>query len=553
VRKPAAEPAAKPGRRPDGSIADPELARDVGRLGGRPAKIRPERGSSHVQDVLRGYEEIERRLVARGFPATSRWWRKAIARWYRKGCRQLVARVGRRGGKSSTLSRLAVAEALYGHHDVPPGDLAYAAIISTDRREAVGRLRTIQAILNALGVAYEPVPHTPLAIYIDEERSDGEPYRVGFRVFTASIAGVSGFTAFFVLCDEVSKWKDEDTGANPGREVLASVRPTMATQRNGRIVLSSSPFGMLDAHYDAFEAGETPFQAVAYAPTWEANPSVTEADTHGLEPDEAIWLREYKAVPQAEIESSLLTEVLINAATRAIRRITEADLKRHPGITHADVPYEEGRRYVATMDPATRRHVWTLTLATQGYDRKRRIVLAREWRPQPGLPLVPSVVLREIAAHLKPYGTRTVLTDQASADALAELGRQAGLVVLSEPWTQPEIRRTSEHVLKLLQEGLLELPPDPMVKMDLLGIRKVLTRNGVRYEFAEQRGRHSDYAPAILRAVDDVRWGRGTEPVKPQTVEQTAQSAKAKFLADREKERERAQRYGRTPVTHRPR
>lgn len=504
------------------------------------------RCATHEDEILERYDEVEAKLVAKGFPETSPWWAGTIARWYEAGKRQLVARVGRRGGKSSSLSRLAVVEALYGHHDVPPGDIGVVAIISTRLDEAAQRLATIGAILDALGVAYRPWGNGVLGIKL-------EGRRVGFRVYAASVAGVSGFTGIFVLCDEVSKWRDKDTGVNPASEVLKSVRPTMATQPNARIVLSSSPFGMLDAHYDAFEEGVTDLQVTAAAPTWEANPTITEAETHVLEPDEGAWLREYAAIPQAEIESSLLSEALIDAATRAAREVTPEMLAAHPGLTPADVPYEEGRRYVATMDPATRRHVWTLTVVTQGYDRVRRVVLAREWRPKPGLPLKPSAVLADIAVMLRPYGgLRTVHTDQASADALAELATQAGLVLLDDAWTQPEIRESSEHLLKLLQEGLLELPPDKSVKADLLGIRKIITRAGMRYEFAEMHGRHSDYAPAILRAVDDSRW-RGKAPETPQTTEEKAQTAKRSFLIEREREKERAQRFGRLPATHRRR
>lgn len=508
-----------------------------------PAQTR--RYATHAEEILARYDDVDRKLVERGFPPTSPWWRDTIAKWYRSGRRQAVLRVGRRGGKSSSLSRLGVVEAVYGHHDVPPGDIGVVAIISTRLDEAAQRLATIAAILDALAIPYRPWGNGVLGLKL-------EGLRVGFRVYAASVAGVSGFTGVFVLCDEVAKWKDKDTGVNPASEVLKSVRPTMATQPEARIVLSSSPFGMMDAHYDAFEEGETELQITAAAATWEANPSVTEAETHILEPDDAAWLREYKAVPQAEIESSLLTEAQLLSATRSARTVTDEDLLRHPDLTPADLPFEEGRRYHAEMDPATRRHVWTLVVATQGYDRVRRIVKAREWRPKPGAPLKPSEVLRDIADVLRPYGVRTVHTDQASADALAELGRLAGLVLLDSAWTQPEIREASEHVVKLLGEGLLELPPDKFVRSDLLGIRKIITRNGMRYEFAEMHGRHSDYAPVILRAVDDSRW-RGRAPETPQTTEEKAQTAKRSYLLEREREKERAQRFGRLPPTHRRR
>jgi hypothetical protein len=438
---------------------------------------------SHVDEVLDRLDDVDARLVSAGFPETSPWWRQTIARWYRSGKRQAVLRVGRRGGKSSSLSRLAVVEALYGHHVIPPGDIGVVAVISTRNDEAGARLTTICSILDALGVPYRPWGKGVDGIVLVGRR-------IGFRVYTASIQGVSGFTGIFLFCDEVAKWKDKETGSNPATEVLKSLRPTIATQPEARIVLSSSPFGMLDAHFDAYEQGETPTQVTGHAPTWEANPTLTEEATHDLELDDAAWLREYKAVPQAEVESSLLSEVLIDAATR---------------IGPAVLPFEAGRRYVAAIDPATRTNAWALVIATQGWDMVRRVVLAKEWRPKAGMKLSPSAVLAEIRELLRPYGIRWLITDQHAVDALAELARLAGLVLIEQAWTGVNKRDAYEHVRLLLQDSKLELPPDPQIKVDLLGIRKRITRSGVTYELAEQRGRHSDYAPAIALAVDDSR------------------------------------------------
>jgi hypothetical protein len=64
----------------------------------------PRERSSHADDVLAHFVEVDARLVAAGFPATSEWWLSEIRRWYDAGKRQFVPRVGRRGGKSSTLS-----------------------------------------------------------------------------------------------------------------------------------------------------------------------------------------------------------------------------------------------------------------------------------------------------------------------------------------------------------------------------------------------------------------------------------------------------------------
>jgi hypothetical protein len=55
------------------------------------------------------FDAMDRALVAAGFPATSPWWRSRLERFLRTGKKRWVLRVGRRGGKSSTLSRLLTA------------------------------------------------------------------------------------------------------------------------------------------------------------------------------------------------------------------------------------------------------------------------------------------------------------------------------------------------------------------------------------------------------------------------------------------------------------
>lgn len=509
------------------SLAD-LLERDDALREMRARLLRKQPMRSHAEEILARYDEVEAKLVARGFPRTSPWWRATIERWYRSGKRQLVGRVGRRGGKSSTLSRLAVVEAVYGQHDVPPGDVGFVGIISTDRPEALGRLRTVESILDALGVAYRPCRGGVVGIELVGRRT-------GFRVFTASISGVSGFTGIFILCDEVAKWEDSDTGANPAREVLTSVRPTMRTMPNARMVLSSSPMSMFDAHYDAFELGETPLQVTAWAPTWVANPTITEEDCIVDEPDESKRAREYGAIPQAEAESSLLTDYLVE---RARRRIPQP----------WDVPRIEGHHYIAAMDPATRGNAWTLAIATKGTDGVRRIVFAREWRGSVSRPLSPKAIMLEVQVHLAAYGLRAVFTDQAAVDYLRDLTPK-GVTLREAPWTQKSKSEAYEHLLKLAQSEVFELHPDPQVKADLLGIRKVFTRTGVQYILVERDGRHSDYAPAVALAVDDARWkAKDLDPELDDDGEQ--HRSKVAFLEGRRKERERRERFGMMPATH---
>jgi hypothetical protein len=103
---------------------------------------------------------------------------------------------------------------------LPPGDVGIVGIVSVSRDEAAQRLRTIKAILDALGVKYRPI----------DCGIELEARPIAFKVFTASISGVVGGTWFCGIGDELARWRDADTGANPATEVLGSLRPTMAGQ-----------------------------------------------------------------------------------------------------------------------------------------------------------------------------------------------------------------------------------------------------------------------------------------------------------------------------------
>ena len=426
--------------------------------------------------VLEYLQDLEDALVAKGWPALSPWWRATIARWYRSGKRYMVSRVGRRGGKSTSWCRVGVLEALHGEHDIPPGDVGVVAIISVDRREAARRIRTIKQILDVIGVAYGPIDGG----IILRDRP------IAFQCFTASIAGVSGFTSIFILCDEVSKWRDADTLANPATEVLASLRPTMSTQPNARMVLSSSPLGTLDAHAEAFDRGETDEQCVAFATSWDANPTLTEAQTHIDEPDEGRWMREYAGIPLEDTETGIFGSALLDKCERAAPMY---------------LPPMPGWSYVAATDPATRGNAWTLIVRTADMANRRIVVLHHEWRGSITKPLDSRAVFEQMASMLKPYGITHVLQDIASYVANRVIAAQNGLTLGLHTMGSGEQVNLYETVRTWMADGQVELPKDAQVRSDLLGVRRRLTATGVGIRLANENGRHSDYAPALAIAL----------------------------------------------------
>jgi hypothetical protein len=479
--------------------------------------------------VLAHLESLERALVAKGFPAMSPWWRSTVTRFYESGRRQLVARVGRRGGKSSTLCRIAVLEALFGEHVVPPGDLGVVAIISVSRDEASGRLRTVKAILDALGVKYRPID--------GGIELEGRP--IAFKIYAASISGVSGFTAIAVIADEVAKWKDSDTGANPAKEVLASLRPTMATQRRARIFLSSSPLGPNDAHAVAFDEGETDYQCIAYAPTWVAHPAITEEETHLLERDLRVWRREYLAEPQASALSALDPDHVC----RAIGRDPPQDFVKCARILLVDPTAGSSDTYAfATC-------AWRIPGVKARFLTERRWSnMIHEWedcvledergqpRPNPeyreetasaklvfdwvdGIDqaarrgFTSDTIVTRIVTRARQSGVVAIHSDQFERFALASAIGKHGIPFMAHSWTAPLKERAVERVRQWLRDDLLCLPKHDKLKSELLAFEERIAPSGA-LTFRGRQGGHDDFAMLVmLAALVDIEGGLPGSPL----------------------------------------
>ena len=433
------------------------------------------------------------RLVERGFPPVSPWWRDQIARFLGSGRRRWVIRAGRRSGKSTTLARLAVSWAIWGNWTVAKGDTPFCSIVSVNKDEASSRLRTIAQLLKALGVPFE-------------QRGDEiETVRgVVFKVFAATTSATVGFTSIMVLGDEVSRWENRDHSANPAAQVIASLAPTMASVAGAFMVLSSSPWTDVDYHAQQFALGETEHQLTSFGETWTCNPTLTEADTHALEPDERVWSREYAAVPSTDL-------VVPNWWTTPAIELSFTDDPFPPinfEITYyiaADLAVSEtsgdclGSAVVSCVRPPV-----DVSTGERPRGRLLRVHEAHAWRPDRSP--------REMARRLKSevcdkYGVARVYADQFHGRSWAELAKDVGLNVQIHNWSGGENEGSKSDLYKrlrtLMLEGCVKIPRIPA---DLISEFKatrsvLLPSGGERIEVPRSAGQgHGDRVSAIVLA-----------------------------------------------------
>lgn len=396
---------------------DPEL--------GPPVRVwTPElpEGLQRINETLAGIREGGRKV----WPDMSPFWVRTIALCYYANRRNQIFRVGRRGGKSSSICRVAVYEATEGEHEIPAGDTGVFAIISALLPQAKDRIRTLVALCKALDI-----PHKATQTEIKFEWRSTE-----IRCFAATKEAVVSFTSIGAICDEEALWKDEE-GSNPAAEILENLRPTMATMPHAKLWHISAPWSTLDVHYQAFERGLQPDQICFYAPTWEANPTITEAQSHELEPDEPTWERQYKAIPAAADESKFFNAALIDAARKVYLESEEGDKK-----AGGDLAFRKDSAAVCVLS------------GTTDYV---RLETEKHWIPRNGLPLKPSEVITEIVKIATDTGCDGLCADLHYIESVREETDLAQIELIEFPTDPDRIGKAYVRLRVMLARGKVDL------------------------------------------------------------------------------------------------
>jgi hypothetical protein len=224
-----------------------------------------------------------------------------------------------------------------------------------------------------------------------------------------------------------------------------------------------------DEHARAFDEGDTDFQQVAFAPTWIANPSLTEQDTRDLEPDERIWAREYAAIPQAGVIDGYLADV-IQPCVAARTAATVRDPR-----TYA--------RYVIALDPAWRQDEFAVAVLrcdrTSNYLPRVVVEEVHGWRAEKrGEVLSVENTCEKIADLCARYGTNLAYSDQKDIDTLQAIFMRKGVTIVGVPWNNTNKNEKFRLFRSLCMDKRVELPNDPTLIKQLESICIRLTPSG---------------------------------------------------------------------------
>jgi hypothetical protein len=147
------------------------------------------------------------------------------------------AAIGRRGGKSRAMAVLTVFLAVFRSytHVTVAGERPTVLLLAANVKQATISFSYVAGIL-------ESVPM--LAGMIRSRTADSIELSNGviIEVRPASFRGLRGITAVAVICDEIAFWYTEDSqSSNPDSEIIAALRPALATT-GGPLIAISSPY-----------------------------------------------------------------------------------------------------------------------------------------------------------------------------------------------------------------------------------------------------------------------------------------------------------------------
>jgi hypothetical protein len=360
---------------------------------------------------------------------------------------------GRRSGKSFMLALVAVYLGCFFNYRkyLQAGERGTIMIIACDRRQARTTFRYIQSLLRA-------VPMLNRLVVRETAEAFDLVNGVTIEVAVASFRSVRGYTILAALCDELAFWRTDDS-ANPDSEIIAAIRPAMATIPNAMLLCASSPYAQRGALFDAFKRhyGKADSSALVWkAPTRVMNPTVPQREIdEAIERDPARYTAEYLAEFRADVETFVSREVVDACVVDA----------------RFELPRVDAIRYHAFTDPSGGSSD-SMTLAVAHLQGDRVVLdLVRERRP----PFSPDSVVQEFAVTLKSYGVSTVIGDRYAAEWPRERFRVHGVEYRVADKTKSDLYR---DLLPALNSGRVELLDHSRLVGQLCSLERRTARGG---------------------------------------------------------------------------
>jgi hypothetical protein len=225
--------------------------------------------------------------------------------------KEIIAKIGRRGGKDRFLTSDCITSAIRDHREyLSPGERATCLMLAVDRAQARVSLERIRGAFEYLPLLKSLVRH---------ETKDGLLLTNGNEIIIAPNnykASARGRTIAWVGLNECSFYQDGE-GANPDIELLRSIVPATLTIPYSRICIVSSPFrksGLLHQKITEHFGVDSDTVLAISGTSRDFNPTLDQAEIDRALLDDPIGARcEYLGEWRDDIGSYISRDVLMRA------------------------------------------------------------------------------------------------------------------------------------------------------------------------------------------------------------------------------------------------
>jgi hypothetical protein len=360
------------------------------------------------------------------------------------------------------------------HREVlAPGERGVIPLLAASTQQAASAFAFIEGI-------FAVAPN--LKDLVDGATSDTLSLTTGIdiQVRPASYRTIRGITAVAAICDEISFWRSDDA-ANPDREIMKALRPSLATT-NGPLICISSPHAKRGELYSTFKRhfgpNGHPLILVAKAPSLTMNPSLAQSvvdRAYEADPDSAS--AEYGAEFRSDLEV-FITRDSIEAC------VASGVLVRAP---------LDGVSYAGFVDPSGgSSDSMTLSVA---HNENGHIILDCIVERKP--PFSPDSVVSEFAETLRTYRILTVIGDRYAGEWPRERFAVRGVTYKPADMTRSELYLA---FLPLLNSGRLDLLDNQRMIAQFVGLERRVSSSG-RDSVNHTVGSHDDVSNCVAGAI----------------------------------------------------
>jgi hypothetical protein len=378
---------------------------------------------------------------------------------------------GRRAGKSLMLALIAVFLSCFRdwRSHLAAGERATVMVVCADRRQARVIMRYALGLLKA-------VPMLAQLIESETRESIDLKNRITLEIHTASFRSTRGYAICAALLDEIGFWRQEES-SDPDSEIIAAIRPAMATIPGAIMLCASSPYArrgaLWDAHRKHFGKDSDPV-LVWQAPTRTMNPTVPQhVIEEAMEADPASAAAEYGAVFRTDVERFVSREVVESCVSLGVRE--------RPPLS--DVTYW------AFVDPSGG-SADSMTLAVgHRHDDVAMLDAVRERKP----PFSPEDVVEQFSGLLKSYRIDKVTGDKYAGEWPRERFSEHGITY--EPSAAPK-SDLYRDLLPVLNSKKIDLLDNDRLVAQLVGLERRTARSG-KDSIDHAPGAHDDLVNAM--------------------------------------------------------